>query len=84
MAGGGLSKPLGSGKRGKKGRVGEEGPARAQDIVPVTPGGAARQSCRAIACGATGVPTSPACVARRNPPANVARLSRHPYWRDRG
>ena len=43
MAGGGLSKPLGSGRRGKKGRVGEEGAC----------GGPGHSACRARRGGAT-------------------------------
>ena len=42
---------------GKKGRVGEKGPA-AQDIGLVTPVRMARQACRASACGAIGRATS--------------------------
>ena len=49
---------------GKKGRVGERRPARAQDIGPVAPARMARQACRASACGATGRATS--SPTRRN------------------
>ena len=45
------------GEEGKKGRVGEKGPA-AQDIGLVAPARMARQACRASACGATGRATS--------------------------
>ena len=43
---------------GKKGRVGEKRPARAQDIGLVAPSRMARHTCRASACGATGRATS--------------------------
>ena len=43
---------------GKKGRVGEKRPARAQDIGLVAPARMARQACRASACGATEMATS--------------------------
>ena len=43
---------------GKKGRVGEKRPARAQDIGLVAPARMARYTCRASACGATGRATS--------------------------
>ena len=43
---------------GKKGRVREKRPARAQDIGLVAPARMARQACRATACGATGRATS--------------------------
>ena len=39
---------------GKKGRVGEKRPARAQDIGLVAPARMARQACRASARGTTG------------------------------
>ena len=43
---------------GRKERVGEKRPARAQDICLVAPARLARQRCRASACGATGRSTS--------------------------
>ena len=54
--GGGRRRPLDalwSGwSEGRKGRVGEKRPARAQDIGLVAPARMARQACRASACGA--------------------------------
>ena len=45
-------------EEGKKGRVEEKGPVRAQDIGLVAPARTARQDCRASACGATRTVTS--------------------------
>ena len=60
--GGGWRRPLDalwSGwSEGRKGRMGEKRPARAQDIGLVAPARMARQACRASACGATGRATS--------------------------
>ena len=60
--GGGRRRPLDalwSGwSEGRKERVGEKRPARAQDIGLVAPARLARQHCRASACGATGRSTS--------------------------
>ena len=40
-------------EEGKKGRVGEKGPVRAQNIALVAPARMARQGCRATCTGAT-------------------------------
>ena len=45
-------------EEGKKGRVGEKGPARDQHIGLVAPARMARPDCRTSACGATGRATS--------------------------
>ena len=62
IRGGGRRRPLddlwAGRSEGKKGRVGEKEPARAQDIGLVAPARMARQACRASACGATGRATS--------------------------
>ena len=58
-AGGDVLLLLWSGRsEGKKGRVGEKRPARAQDIGLVAPSRMARQTCRTSACGATARATS--------------------------
>ena len=62
------------GEEGKKGRVGEKEPARAQDIDLVALVHAARQ-------GRTRHRPRGAALART---ASVATLSRHMHWRDSG
>ena len=62
------------GKEGKKERVGEKEPARAQDIGLVTPARMARH-------GGPRHRRRGAALARA---ASVATLSRHMHWRDRG
>ena len=76
--GGGRRRPLEelwSGRtEGKKGRVGERRPARAQDIGLVAPVHAARQ----------GRPRHRPRGAALAWAASVATLSRHMHWRDSG
>ena len=74
MAGGGLNKPLSSGRMGKKERVGEEG-------AGAGPGCCA---CRATPPGATGVHVTSLRGGPLLTAASVAALSRQAGWRDRG
>jgi len=83
MAGGGLSKPLGSGRRGKKGRVGEEGACAGpgHSACRAKRGGAAilLRHCmwrdrRAHVTCQRGSPQPPCQRGSPQPPANVARL----------